>query len=205
MFYLQDFTFYLFKLLILAYKLHIKNIHIPFTQIHLLSIFSPFASTFECSLPTKQSSIIYLPSTCLCLYRLSIVYLPTVCLLIYLFIYLCGGGAYYTTCGILVPWPGIEPLTPAVNAQSPNHWTAREFPLSIISIIYLSIYLSSIYLLGTWFSFNHEIDIFLSSGGPATPLYGIHHCGCMKEGAWPSGYLRLVVDVGWLNSSCGLW
>ena len=30
--------------------------------------------------------------------------------------------------GILVPQPGIEPVAPAVEAQSPNHWTAREFP-----------------------------------------------------------------------------
>ena len=25
-------------------------------------------------------------------------------------------------CGILVPQPGIEPVSPAVEAQSPNHW-----------------------------------------------------------------------------------
>ena len=31
-------------------------------------------------------------------------------------------------CGIIVPWPGIEPVQPAVEAQSPNHWTTREFP-----------------------------------------------------------------------------
>ena len=31
-------------------------------------------------------------------------------------------------CGILVPRPGIEPAPSAVRAQSPNHWTAREFP-----------------------------------------------------------------------------
>ena len=31
-------------------------------------------------------------------------------------------------CGILVPWPGIEPGPPAVEAWSTNHWTAREFP-----------------------------------------------------------------------------
>ena len=31
-------------------------------------------------------------------------------------------------CGILVPWPGIEPVPPAVEAQSPNRWTAREVP-----------------------------------------------------------------------------
>ena len=33
-----------------------------------------------------------------------------------------------TACGILIPWPGIEPRPPAVEARSPNHWTAREFP-----------------------------------------------------------------------------
>ena len=30
--------------------------------------------------------------------------------------------------GILVPQPGIEPLSPAVEAQSLNHWTAKEVP-----------------------------------------------------------------------------
>ena len=31
-------------------------------------------------------------------------------------------------CGILVPQPGIKPTPPAVEAQSRNHWTAREVP-----------------------------------------------------------------------------
>ena len=30
--------------------------------------------------------------------------------------------------GILVPWPGTEPVAKAVEVPSPNHWTAREFP-----------------------------------------------------------------------------
>ena len=29
-------------------------------------------------------------------------------------------------CGILVPQPRIEPTPRALEAQSPNHWTARE-------------------------------------------------------------------------------
>ena len=29
-------------------------------------------------------------------------------------------------CGILAPQPGIEPMPPAVEAWSPNHWTAGE-------------------------------------------------------------------------------
>ena len=31
-------------------------------------------------------------------------------------------------CGILVPWPGIEPRPMAVKAPSPNHWSTRGFP-----------------------------------------------------------------------------
>ena len=40
-----------------------------------------------------------------------------------------GGGACRAACGILVPWPGIEPTPSVVKAKSPTHWTAREFPL----------------------------------------------------------------------------
>ena len=35
-----------------------------------------------------------------------------------------------TACGILFPRPGIEPVPPAVEVWSLNHWTAREVPLS---------------------------------------------------------------------------
>ena len=34
-----------------------------------------------------------------------------------------------TVCGILVPWPGMEPSPPAMAAWSPNHWTTREVPI----------------------------------------------------------------------------
>ena len=39
------------------------------------------------------------------------------------------GGAYWVAYGILVSWPAMEPGPPAVEAQGPNHWTTREFPL----------------------------------------------------------------------------
>ena len=29
-------------------------------------------------------------------------------------------------CGIFVPGLGIEPMSPAVDVQSLNHWTSRE-------------------------------------------------------------------------------
>ena len=38
-------------------------------------------------------------------------------------------------CGILIPRPGIEPMPPAVEVHSPNHWTAMEVPYSIFLII----------------------------------------------------------------------
>ena len=39
-----------------------------------------------------------------------------------------GEGASHMAYGILVPQSGIEPRSPAGETQSPNHWTAREFP-----------------------------------------------------------------------------
>ena len=42
-------------------------------------------------------------------------------------VFLCFGGFFgHEPCGILVHWPGIEPVPPAVEAQSLNHWTTRE-------------------------------------------------------------------------------
>ena len=35
-----------------------------------------------------------------------------------------------TACRILVPWPGLKPSPPAVEARRLNHWTAREVPVS---------------------------------------------------------------------------
>ena len=34
----------------------------------------------------------------------------------------------YTAYGIFVPQPGIEPTSLVLEAQSLNHWTAREVP-----------------------------------------------------------------------------
>ena len=35
----------------------------------------------------------------------------------------------HSACCTLVPQPGIEPLSPALEVQSLNHWTSREVPL----------------------------------------------------------------------------
>ena len=31
--------------------------------------------------------------------------------------------------GVLVPWPGAEPMAPKQWERSLNHWTAREVPI----------------------------------------------------------------------------
>ena len=35
-------------------------------------------------------------------------------------------------CGILVPWPGIKPMSPALGAWSLNHWTTRDVPSPVL-------------------------------------------------------------------------
>ena len=43
-----------------------------------------------------------------------------------LFIYLFW--LFHMACGFLMPWPGIKPLSPALEVQILNHWTTREVP-----------------------------------------------------------------------------
>ena len=40
-------------------------------------------------------------------------------------------------CGIIVPWPGIEPTFPCIAVRIPNHWTVREAHL-LMSLWYIS-------------------------------------------------------------------
>ena len=45
-----------------------------------------------------------------------------------------GGGHAHMACMILilVSWPGIKPLPPAVELWNLNHWTAREVPYCLL-------------------------------------------------------------------------
>ena len=51
---------------------------------------------------------------------------------VYLFIYFWPRCA---ACRILVSQPGMEPVPSAVKARSPNHWTARYFPVLLFLIL----------------------------------------------------------------------
>ena len=44
-----------------------------------------------------------------------------------IFFFFCHIEAFW----ILFPQPGMESVPPTVEAQSLNHWTAREFPLAL--------------------------------------------------------------------------
>ena len=37
----------------------------------------------------------------------------------------------HKACGILIPWPGIEPTTRVLEAQSLNHWINRQVPVQL--------------------------------------------------------------------------
>ena len=38
-------------------------------------------------------------------------------------------ASFFFAWGILVPWARIDPMLPAVEVQSLNHWTARQVPI----------------------------------------------------------------------------
>ena len=40
-------------------------------------------------------------------------------------------AALHAACRILSPQPGMESVSPSVEAWSPNQWTSREFPRNI--------------------------------------------------------------------------
>ena len=56
----------------------------------------------------------------------------------FLFLFLGGGEASPEVCGILFPWPGIEPVSPAVEAWSLNHWTTRDVLIFFLNGDYFS-------------------------------------------------------------------
>ena len=55
-------------------------------------------------------------------------------ILFHLFIWSC-----HVACRTLVPQPGIKPKPPAVEAQSPNHWTAGSPSVSFLCQVYSGI------------------------------------------------------------------
>ena len=103
----------------------------PFLKMHFKYAFSSYKfSWFSCI------SHIF-SGCCCCWFFLKKIYLAVLCL----------------TCnmGYLVFWPGIEPRTPALGAQSLSHWTSREVPVSQIVMLHLHYhsFISAYFLIST--------------------------------------------------------
>lgn len=75
---------------------------------------------------------------------------------VYFLSFLFSFWLHPTSCGMLAPWPGIKPGTPAVEAQGPNHLTSRELPIS--------------FLIGTSFIIS-EADYFRFFGSPLSFMF----------------------------------
>ena len=72
------------------------------------------------------------------------------------------------TCGIIVPQPGMDTGPPAVEAPSPNHWTARELPQAHFKELPL---------------LHHPCAL----GGVTAVLWIGCGGGTLKPGHWPQG------------------
>ena len=59
------------------------------------------------------------------------------------------GVLHCTACGILVPQPGIEIVSPALEVWSLNPWTAKKVPKALLS--YLLTFIMDLRLLSEWF------------------------------------------------------
>ena len=61
-------------------------------------------------------------------------------------------GSHCMTCGMLVPWPGVEPVHAAVEVWSTNHCTVREFPMLTTLFLYI--------IVAYLFAFKENMVIF---------------------------------------------
>ena len=78
---------------------------------------------------------------------------------------------YHTAHGISVPQPGIKPTPPAVEVQSLNHWTTREF-LILKNYLHLTSRTSLFPCFSPcWSGFSHLLDLpsHLNSSVPEEP------------------------------------
>ena len=84
-------------------------------------------------------------------------------------------------CRSLVPWPGIKPIPPAVEAQSLNHWSARK----VLMLKYLSVQFScSVWLFATAWTAARQASLSITNSRSSLKLMSI-------ELVMPSNHLIL--------------
>ena len=66
---------------------------------------------------------------------------------------------HHTACGILVHWPGIEPVPPVEEAWRLNHWTTRKF-----SVYHFFLKLNPLFEIALFCFFLFFNECFISEG-----------------------------------------
>ena len=91
---------------------------------------------------------------------------------LFLFYFLKIFWPYSMACGIFVPPPpGIEPMPLALEAWSPNHWTAREFPRDL----FIFKKFLKIYFIRSWNPCKGRVKILLFRGLEAPKWCSLYH------------------------------
>ena len=62
-------------------------------------------------------------------------------------------------CGVLVPQPGTEPRSPAVEVWNLNHWTTRKVPLHLLMTLIFHWETLGLYSQSNWFGWNWPLPI----------------------------------------------
>ena len=73
-------------------------------------------------------------------------------------------------CRILVPRPGIEPVPPAVEAGSLNHWTAREVQERPLNKNCMPIAIFTIFTIAMSFVWSRYFFLILTNEKTKTPV-----------------------------------
>ena len=111
--------------------------HLPYQETEPMSLMSPaLAGGFFTNSATWK--------VCVCVYIYIYIY---ICVYVYTHTYLLSNFLHltpslylwfsfsfcllHTASMILHPWPGIEPMLPAVETRSLNHWITRKVPLHV--------------------------------------------------------------------------
>ena len=76
---------------------------------------------------------------------------------------------------VLVPWPGVKTVSPALQVQNFNHWTAREvLPSSYVSYLYKS-HLENAFPPYQFSSVAQSCLTLCDPMGCSTPGFPVHH------------------------------
>ena len=106
---------------------------------------------------------------------------------------------WWSTCGILVPWPGIEPGPSAERAQSPNHWTTREVPQYVLFISTHHVVFPVCVSPPDWAPWHlNLLSIFLSP--TASPVPGSEQASKKWMTEWYKTDVGKLVELGYSRS-----